>query len=442
MNANSGNPIPQEQCIPPSCSRPYSDHAFGNVLQSAYNCKMVQPTVFEEMLKYIGLSATDVSNIISLRDSILPLLEEVTEKFYEELLKNPNARAIFTGGDRQIAHQRILLTRWLSEVFDGNYGREYYEKRFQIGLTHMRVGLPQPYMCLGMQLIWQELDRVIRRQCVPQQDEKLASLHKILMFDLAVMLDSYTASYIEQTRNTERTVVEERLTKAEHLAEIGRLAASLAHEIKNPLAGISGAIQVIRDAMDSEDPKRPIIGEILAQIHRLDSAVRDLLLYARPNLPRKAEMSLTDAVHRVLMILAQEPAFQRVAVHFDGSTRNYWVLGDRNQIEQLLLNLLINAAQAAEASGRIRIAIQSQEGNVRLSVSDTGIGMTPEALGHAFEPFYTTKSRGTGLGLSICKRIAETHGGSIELTSAPGKGTTVTVHLPAPISPHSPKDEM
>ena len=427
------------QQAPLPCPRSHRDHSFGAYLAPVYNPRMVQLAVYEEMLQYVGFSPIDAANVSALRDCVAPFISEVTEKFYEALLKNPTARAIFTGGDRQIAHQRQVLAVWLSEVFGGNYGHEYYEKRFQIGLTHLQVGLPQQYMCMGIQLIWQELDRVIRRERVPQQDKKLVSLHKLLMVDLAVMLDSYTASYVEQTRKSEHHMVEERLTQAEHLAEIGKLAASLAHEIKNPLAGISGAIQVIRDAMHPDDPKRSIIGEIISQIHRLDAAVRDLLLYARPTMPAKAEMSLTDAVRRVLMILAQEPAFRHVAVYFDPQERNSSICADRSQIEQLLLNLLINAAHASEGFGQVRVGIESLPDRVRLSVIDTGIGMTPEMQQRAFEPFYTTKTRGTGLGLSICKRVVETHGGTIELKSVPGHGTTVCVDLPAPTDPQTPE---
>ena len=108
------------------------------------------------------------------------------------------------------------------------------------------------------------------------------------MLDLAVMLESYQESYAEQVRRSERSAVEEKLTRAEHLAEIGQLAASLAHEIKNPLAGISGAIQVFRDTMPHNNPHRPILTEILGQINRLDATVKDLLLYARPLPPKSA----------------------------------------------------------------------------------------------------------------------------------------------------------
>lgn len=409
----------------------HSDHTFGAARASVYDRRMAQlGTLYEEILQYLGFTKEDAANVASLRDVIAPHFAEVTNKFYEALLRNPMARAVFTGGDAQIAHQRVLLTQWLSEVFSGDYGKTYFEKRFTIGLTHLKVGLPQQYMCMGMQLIWQELDRIIRRQQISQKDAKLASLHKIIMLDLTVMLDSYTASYIEKTRKSERHAVEERLTQAEHLAEIGKLAASLAHEIKNPLAGISGAIQVIRDKMSPEDPNRSIIGEIVSQIHRLDAAVRDLLLYARPTMPRKMEMSLSDAVRRVLMVLAEEPALQHVIVE-SSYHENSFIWADGSQVEQLLLNLLINAGHASYAGGQIKVLIRPHGEMVHLSVIDSGTGMTPEVRDRAFEAFYTTKTRGTGLGLSICKRIVDTHGGTIDLESTPGKGTTVHVHLPA-----------
>jgi signal transduction histidine kinase len=150
----------------------------------------------------------------------------------------------------------------------------------------VQVGLPQQYMFAAMQVVWEELERGIRRQGVKDAAAKLASLHKLLTLELAVMLDSYKQSYSEQIRQTEREAVQERLTEARHLAQIGHLAASLAHEIKNPLAGISGAIQVIRDSMKPNEPHRPILDEVLRQVIRLDGTVKDLLVNARPKPPR------------------------------------------------------------------------------------------------------------------------------------------------------------
>jgi signal transduction histidine kinase len=283
---------------------------------------------------------------------------------------------------------------------------------------------------LGIELVWQALEERIRSAGVPDAHAKLRSLHKLLIVEFAVMLESYKDTYSEQVRTFERQAVEEKLTRAEHLAEIGQLAASLAHEIKNPLAGISGAIQIIRDAMKPDDPHQPIVSEILGQINRLDATVKDLLHYARPTPPQFTRVPFDDVVTRVLTILRQEPALQRVRIKYGKLTPDTALYGDAAQIEQLLINLILNAAHASDNGGLIHLGIADNGDEVSLTVTDEGRGMTPEVRARAFEPFFTTKAKGTGLGLSICRRIVETHGGDIELESDVGHGTTVTVRLP------------
>jgi len=396
-----------------------------------YN-QVVEFTNFEEMKRYVGFNDADAANVASLAPQIRPAIPEIVEHFYEILLRSPSAKAVFTGGEAQLVRQRQMLSKWLVEIFDGRYENEYYERRLRIGTAHVRVGLPQQFMCLGMEIVWQEVRRLIHDTNPRDADGKLDSLHKLLTLDLATMLETYKEAYSEKIRSDERSAVEERLTQAEHLAEIGQLAASLAHEIKNPLAGISGAIQVFRDDLPSDDPRQATITEILGQIHRLDAAVKDLLLYARPTPPRAADTSLADTIRRVLNVLAEEPALQHVEVEFDHNATDIHIYADRGQIEQLLINLLINAAHASHNGGAIRVNVTHLPDRVRLVVADTGKGMSPEVQSRAFEPFFTTKAKGTGLGLSICRRIVETHGGRVFLESAIGRGTTVVVDFPQP----------
>jgi two-component system sensor histidine kinase HydH len=390
----------------------------------------VDAELLAEMKRYIGFGPADEANVGLLAGHVRPHLARVVERFYEELLKNPNAQAVFTGGEGQMARQRERLLNWLEEIFGGPYDDAYLRKRLQIGSTHVRVGLPQQFMLLGMELIWQELFAVIREADVPGAVEKLASLHKLLTLDLAVMLDSYKETYSEQVRSLERSAVEERLTRAEHLAEIGQLAASLAHEIKNPLAGISGAIQVIRGDLGPNDRHQPIITEILAQIHRLDAAVKDLLLYARPAIPRTAEFPLTEVVRGVVTILGEEPVLQKRRIEFDLVRTDSVVRADRGQMEQVLINLLLNAAHASRDGDLIRVEVRPAGEWVSLIIVDRGEGMNEEVLQRAFEPFFTTKARGTGLGLPICRKIVEANSGVIWLESRPGLGTTAHVQLP------------
>jgi hypothetical protein len=182
--------------------------------------------------------------------------------------------------------------------------------------------------------------------------------------------------------------------------------------------------------MAPDDHHQPIISEILGQIDRLDATVKDLLTYARPSAPRRTELSLATVVNRVLKVLGGEPELQRVRVESARFPKDAEVYADDRQIEQLIINLILNAAQASEDGGAIELALAKNHKHVRLTVRDRGRGMTADVREQAFEPFFTTKAKGTGLGLSICRRIVEAHGGRIELESEIDNGTTVTVELP------------
>lgn len=396
----------------------------------SYNAS-VQATLFDEMKSSIGFDGRDTANVRSLAPYAIPAIPAVVHHFYEQLLQHASARALLTGGDVQLAGLHETLSTWLREVFEGPWDETYYQKRRRIGSAHLRVGLPQYYMFTGMELIWQALEQRLREAGIQDVHAKLGALHRLLVLDLAIMLESFQESHSEQVRKFERSAVEAKLTRAEHLAEIGQLAASLAHEIKNPLAGISGAIQIIQEGMRRDDPHQPIITEILGQIGRLDATVKDLLQYARPTPPRATKVSLDAVARRVLNVLREEPALQRTRIIYSGAPLDPTVYADDGQIEQLLINLIINAAHASDDGGAIHLAITADAGCVLLIVRDEGNGMTRDVLSKAFEPFFTTKAKGTGLGLSICRRIAEAHGGGIELKSEVGEGTTATVSLPS-----------
>ncbi|MDO8632328.1 MAG: protoglobin domain-containing protein, partial [Phycisphaerales bacterium] len=293
--------------------------------------------LFEAMKSYVGFTEQDAAAVAGLMDKVRPHIPEIVQRFYDVILQHPDARLAFSGGDPQIERQKELLAGWLDEVFNGVYEGRYFEARFRIGATHVRVGLPQRFMVLGMEIIWRELTSVLRKSAVTDLDRKLDALHKLLTLDLTIMLQSYQESHVERIRTAERDALEAKLTRAEHLAEIGQLAASLAHEIKNPLAGISGAIQVIGDSLGENNPHRGIVNEILGQIARLDATVKDLLLYARPSRPKAREIKLDSLVSRVLMLIREEPTVRRVRVDYEGANGEAVLHADEGQMEQLLL---------------------------------------------------------------------------------------------------------
>lgn len=403
--------------------------AFCNQPRLNYN-PGVDSTFFIDLKRRIGFDREDADHIHGLWELIEPSAEAIGDRFHEWLLRDPSARAVFTGGEEQIDRQRQAFSAWLADLFQGAYDFEYFHRRIDIGRTHVRVGLPQHHMFTAMQVVWEDLIRALRQAGVTADDERVGSLHRLLTLETAVMLESYKNYYSQRVREEERSVAEEKLTRSEHLAQLGQLAASLAHEIKNPLAGISGAIQVLRDQMDGDDPRQPVIREILAQINRLDATVKDLLVYARPRPPEYRPCDLVATTHRVFKLIREAAPVRNVPVKIKAEPQVPPVPVDVRQIEQLVMNLLLNAAHACKNGGAIEVNISCADRRVFVEIADTGVGMVPEVRNRAFEPFFTTKAKGTGLGLPICRKIVEAHGGRMELVSEPGKGTTVWFELP------------
>lgn len=385
--------------------------------------------IFDEIKTYVGFDESDAERVHALADLVRPGLTRVVDRFYAEILRHPGAGRVFTG-QAQIDRLRVSLREWLETLFCGRYDTAYVEQRARIGRTHVRVGLSQHYMFGAIEVIWQELQRIVREASPASCDEKLASLHKLLTIETTIILESYRASYAERVRTIEHEAIQERLTRAEQLAEIGQLAASLAHEIKNPLAGISGAIQVLRDEMDPDDPRRSVLEETLRQVTRLDGTVKDLLTYARPAKPQFGPCRLDEVIGRVTTLLSPEGSARGIRIERDETPQLAPIEADEHQLEQLLVNLLLNAVHASRKGDTVRVGIASNGEELTLFVEDQGQGMDATTVRRAFEPFFTTKTRGTGLGLSICRRIVDAHGGSISMSSELGRGTAVEVRLP------------
>jgi two-component system, NtrC family, sensor histidine kinase PilS len=225
--------------------------------------------------------------------------------------------------------------------------------------------------------------------------------------------------------------MELRIKRAEHLASLGRLAAGIAHEVRNPLASISGSLQLLHatDQLDADD--RRLMEIALREIERLNTLITGFLAYARPQTPSLEPVDLGEEI-RVLAggiagLHSGEGVLPPPRVDAQGGL---WVKADRDLLSSLLWNLLRNAAEAGERE-QVEIRIRElDDEHVSLLVTDHGAGVAPEHLAHIFEPFYTTKDSGTGLGLATVHRIVQEHGGGIEVQSVIGQGTTFTITLP------------
>jgi PAS domain S-box-containing protein len=227
---------------------------------------------------------------------------------------------------------------------------------------------------------------------------------------------------------TSRIELEGRLREQAALARLGEMAAVIAHEVKNPLAGIRGAIQVFGDRMADAGATRQILTEIVARIDSLDQMMKDLLLFARPPNPRCAPTDLVPLVKTTASLLREDPALHDVDIEVDGTAPP--VSADPEMLKLVFQNLLINSAHAMQGKGRIRVAVEPVDTSCQIAFIDGGPGIPPEIREKIFTPFFTTKSRGSGLGLPTAKRLIEAHNGQIAIDCPPTGGTSVVIRLP------------
>jgi PAS domain S-box-containing protein len=227
---------------------------------------------------------------------------------------------------------------------------------------------------------------------------------------------------------TARKEAEEKLAQQATLARVGQMAAVVAHEVRNPLAGIKGAVQVLISRRTAGDSELPVMRDIVGRIDSLSDLINDLMLYARPRAPRLSQIELRPLISDAVTIVRRDPAAQSIDIVIEGADVSASV--DSELIRATILNLVLNAVQAMAGHGRISVKL-GQSGNfATIEVRDNGPGIPVDIRNQVFEPFFTTKARGGGLGLPIAKRTAELHGGSLALECPDGGGTVVTIKLP------------
>ena len=245
-------------------------------------------------------------------------------------------------------------------------------------------------------------------------------------------------SKLERARRRVERYHYEQMKRADRLASIGEMAAGIAHEIKNPLAGIAGVIQVLKKDLPPGDQKRSVLEEVLSQVERMDKAVRNLLSFARPPEPKMTLVDINEVIGRLLDFLA--PQFAKYAITSERKLASGipWLSLDPDLMQQAFLNIALNAIQAMPEGGkftaetRVDSPAADVPGQVTVIFTDTGKGISPENVSKIFSPFFTTRQQGTGLGLSITQRIIEQHGGEINVASQQGKGASFTIIVPYP----------
>lgn len=240
---------------------------------------------------------------------------------------------------------------------------------------------------------------------------------------------------------TELIAQEERYKRQERLAEIGELSARMAHEIRNPLASLSGSIQILKDETGVTGENIQLMDIAVREADRLNHIITEFLTYARPTPQRQQEVNLREIIDEMTVLLKNHGEYREdINIQTQFVDNNYCIMGDAGQIRQVFWNLAINALQAMKDGGSLDIAGSSAEATinagekkrfVRIAFRDTGSGINREDMQKLFLPFFTTKENGTGLGLAIVYRITEEHGGRVNVSSRPGEGSCFTVEFPA-----------
>lgn len=232
-----------------------------------------------------------------------------------------------------------------------------------------------------------------------------------------------------RTDITDRIAAEGELREKAALARLGELAAVVAHEVKNPLAGIGGALQVVSKRLPADAPEQEIFTEVRERLDSLNQLVSDLLTFSRPRKPQLAITDMRSLVENAAGFLERDPVFSKVSVQIDGDPPPVEV--DARMLRDAIQNIIMNGAQAIDGLGSIHVRLSHEDGILSIVIVDTGPGIPAATRERLFEPFFTTKTRGSGLGLCIARRSLEAHGGALELECPASGGTRCTLTFPA-----------
>ena len=275
--------------------------------------------------------------------------------------------------------------------------------------------------------------------------------HRLVLDPHSAELQKSLQQFLRRQRQRQADVAS-KLAHTDQLASLGRLAAGLAHEIKNPLAGIQGALEILREDPTESETNIELYDEMLSELKRVNGTLRSLLGSARPGPARLATTDLNKLLDDVRILMAPGLRRQNVALELDLTDGPLEAQIDGSKIRQVLLNLIQNAAEAMEDGGTVTVRASDfpEGGGIVLAVQDDGPGIAPDQLKRVFEPFFSTKFSGTGLGLAIARSLVEQHGGTLQVDSEVGRGTNFYLILPGdeteeppPVTdePESPNEE-
>lgn len=371
-----------------------------------------------ELQRYVGWTDESAERIRSLAPLMEPSFVPLVDDFYAEIQQHPTALKVITGGQAQIERLKGTLIQWLRELFQGPYDSDYVIRRWRVGYRHVEIGLDQVYTNLALSRLRKGLLRTIesvRRGDMADLLKTREDLNILLDLDLAIIQDAYQDEYLTRQQQAER------------LATIGQVAGGIAHELRNPLNVIKTSVYYLLNARNpSPEKTAEHLGRIEKHVARSDGVITALSNFAKLPIPNLQPFGVEDFLREVVQEF-QIPEGITTRIECDAAAQN--AVGDVQQLQIVMRNLIRNACDAMPGGGQLTIQSRNMDGQVAISVTDTGHGIDPEILHRIMQPLFTTKARGIGLGLAMARAIVEKHQGSITAQSAPGQGSTFTVQL-------------
>jgi len=403
--------------------------------------------------EYLRLTEEEEAGLKSLQPLMAQHVDELVDAFYRHLLSFEDTRRLLT--DELITTRlKDAQKRYLLSLVTGPYDQAYMEGRVKIGEVHDRIGLtPQWYLgayALYLNLLHPLIFKYFRDKPAQCQFLRIA-MTKVVFLDIQLAIEAYIRKSSEKLEFANRQLAElsrelerglhkekkgrqqaqEQLRQTERLAELGTLASGMAHEIGTPMNVILGRAEYLMQRTQEEQTKKGL-ETIVTQVERITKIMNQLLTFARRRPSERQPIDLKQTVRDCLEILSERIMRHRIQVETDLEAALPPVRADQDHMSQVLLNLLINAVQAMPEGGRLRVGLAGADGHVKITVADSGHGISSEHLPKIFDPFFTTKEvgKGTGLGLTVVHGIIQEHGGSITAKSEPGQGTAFTITLP------------